>query len=48
MKLDRKKMLLISFMLFSLFFGAGNLIFPPHFASSFPHLRDFSFFALQS
>ena len=24
MKLDRKKMLLISFMLFSLFFGAGN------------------------
>ena len=29
MKLDRKKMLLISFMLFSLFFGAGNLIFPP-------------------
>lgn len=31
MKLDRKKMLLISFMLFSLFFGAGNLIFPPFF-----------------
>ena len=29
MKLDRKNMLLISFMLFSLFFGAGNLIFPP-------------------
>ena len=29
MKLSRKKMLLISFMLFSLFFGAGNLIFPP-------------------
>ena len=29
MRLDRKKMLLISFMLFSLFFGAGNLIFPP-------------------
>lgn len=29
MKLDRKKMLLISFTLFSLFFGAGNLIFPP-------------------
>ncbi len=29
MKLDRKKMLLVSFMLFSLFFGAGNLIFPP-------------------
>ena len=32
MKLDRKKMLLISFMLFSLFFGAGNLIFPPFLA----------------
>lgn len=29
MKLSRRKMLLISFMLFSLFFGAGNLIFPP-------------------
>lgn len=29
MKLNRKQMLLISFMLFSLFFGAGNLIFPP-------------------
>ncbi len=29
MKLDRKKMLTVSFMLFSLFFGAGNLIFPP-------------------
>lgn len=29
MKLDKKKMLLVSFMLFSLFFGAGNLIFPP-------------------
>lgn len=29
MKLTGKKMLLISFMLFSLFFGAGNLIFPP-------------------
>ena len=29
MKLEKKKMLLISFMLFSLFFGAGNLIFPP-------------------
>lgn len=27
--LNRKKILLISFMLFSLFFGAGNLIFPP-------------------
>ena len=29
MTLDKKKMILISFMLFSLFFGAGNLIFPP-------------------
>ena len=29
MKLRKKEMLLISFMLFSLFFGAGNLIFPP-------------------
>lgn len=29
MKLTKKKMLLVSFMLFSLFFGAGNLIFPP-------------------
>lgn len=29
MKLGKKNMLLISFMLFSLFFGAGNLIFPP-------------------
>ena len=29
MKLEKRKMLLLSFMLFSLFFGAGNLIFPP-------------------
>ncbi len=29
MKLGKKKTLLVSFMLFSLFFGAGNLIFPP-------------------
>ena len=29
MKLNKKQILLISFMLFSLFFGAGNLIFPP-------------------
>ncbi len=29
MKLEKSKMLLLSFMLFSLFFGAGNLIFPP-------------------
>ena len=29
MKLRKKTILIISFMLFSLFFGAGNLIFPP-------------------
>ena len=29
MKLNKKNMLLLSFTLFSLFFGAGNLIFPP-------------------
>ena len=29
MTLSKKEMILISFMLFSLFFGAGNLIFPP-------------------
>ncbi len=29
MKLKKKDMMSISFMLFSLFFGAGNLIFPP-------------------
>lgn len=29
MRLTKKQMILISFMLFSLFFGAGNLIFPP-------------------
>lgn len=29
MKLNKKNMVVISFMLFSLFFGAGNLIFPP-------------------
>lgn len=29
MKLTKKEMLLVSFTLFSLFFGAGNLIFPP-------------------
>ena len=29
MRLGKKKMLMVSFMLFSLFFGAGNLIFPP-------------------
>ena len=29
MKLGKKNMVVVSFMLFSLFFGAGNLIFPP-------------------
>ncbi len=29
MKLSKHRLMLISFMLFSLFFGAGNLIFPP-------------------
>ena len=29
MKLSKGEMVLVSFMLFSLFFGAGNLIFPP-------------------
>ena len=29
MKLSKRKMIMISFILFSLFFGAGNLIFPP-------------------
>ena len=29
MKLTKKQMVMTSFMLFSLFFGAGNLIFPP-------------------
>lgn len=34
MKLSRKNMVLVSFMLFSLFFGAGNLIFPPFLGQS--------------
>ena len=29
MKLNKKQFIVVSFMLFSLFFGAGNLIFPP-------------------
>ena len=29
MQLSKKQMVTVSFMLFSLFFGAGNLIFPP-------------------
>ena len=28
-KMDRKKLLFVSLMIFSMFFGAGNLIFPP-------------------
>lgn len=34
MKLSKKNMVLVSFMLFSLFFGAGNLIFPPFLGQS--------------
>lgn len=34
MKLSKKNMILVSFMLFSLFFGAGNLIFPPFLGQS--------------
>ncbi len=34
MKLSKRNMLLVSFMLFSLFFGAGNLIFPPFLGHS--------------
>lgn len=34
MKLGRKDLALVSFMLFSLFFGAGNLIFPPYLGQS--------------
>ena len=34
MKLGKKNMVLVSFMLFSLFFGAGNLIFPPFLGQS--------------
>ena len=29
MKLEKDKILFVGFMLFSMFFGAGNLIFPP-------------------
>ena len=29
MKLEKDKVLFVGFMLFSMFFGAGNLIFPP-------------------
>lgn len=34
MKLSKRNMLSISFMLFSMFFGAGNLIFPPFMGQS--------------
>ena len=34
MKLSKKELVLICFMLFSLFFGAGNLIFPPFLGQS--------------
>ncbi len=34
MKLGKKNTVLVSFMLFSLFFGAGNLIFPPFLGQS--------------
>lgn len=34
MKLSTKNLILVSFMLFSLFFGAGNLIFPPFLGQS--------------
>ena len=29
-KLNRRSLLLVGFTLFSMFFGAGNLIFPPY------------------
>ena len=38
MKLNKKNMVVISFMLFSLFFGAGNLIFPPFLGQIGPGL----------
>lgn len=34
MNISKKNMVLVSFMLFSLFFGAGNLIFPPFLGQS--------------
>lgn len=34
MKLGKKNAILVSFMLFSMFFGAGNLIFPPFLGQS--------------
>lgn len=37
-KLSKKNMCLVSLMLFSLFFGAGNLIFPPFLGQSAGHL----------
>jgi len=43
MILDKKKMLLMSFLSFSLFFGAGNLIFPPFLGQN---AGDNTFFAI--
>lgn len=37
MRLSKQKMVVISFMLFSLFFGAGNLIFPPFLGQNAGH-----------
>ncbi|MBQ7816400.1 MAG: branched-chain amino acid transport system II carrier protein, partial [Oscillospiraceae bacterium] len=37
MKLTKGQMLTVSFMLFSLFFGAGNLIFPPFLGQNAAH-----------
>ena len=37
-KLSGKSLLLVSFTLFSMFFGAGNLIFPPHLGARYQPL----------
>ena len=42
MKLEKRKVLLVSFMLFSLFFGAGNLIFPPFLGQSAGNLTPWA------
>ena len=46
MKLEKRKLLVVSVMLFALFFGAGNLIFPPFLgqnagAHTFPAMLGF-------
>lgn len=51
MKLSKKYLLMVSLMLFSLFFGAGNLIFPPFLGQNagsnmFPALAGFLFTAV--